>query len=214
MAAVTAVYLAMPLSPPQVAIEFQGFKPEKTMVFHLTLDTNFNNQIFLEARWLQVFPSYKNISTEQTNAFCVLYLTNRGSTRIWWFSAGCQVEAMTPQGWVTNVFSSFTTDPSSVGTSSKDDFNIGVPADAIKWRVTGSFQYYKRHDLVAEYLGWLTYDLGLGARRPSTIIRYLILTPAFVFGLLPEPEKQYGEVYSEFFTNRLSAHLPPVKPQQ
>jgi hypothetical protein len=207
VAAWLTYYLAKPLQPPDVSIELQGFNPEKMRVFHLKPDTNFNGRVFFEGEkedwWFRAFPSFQNFPTEQTNAFCTLHLTNRGSTRIWWISMDCQVEARTPNGWVTNEFSHFTTSPWSVGSSSKDIFNVFVPIDAMEWRVTGDYEYYKRHNMRLEYYGWLVDDLKLGQAVKSLpkIAVYPLLTVGWVFALLPEPRKKIGEIHSEFFTN-------------
>ena len=221
VAAWLAYYLTKPLQPPNVSIEFQGFEPAKTGVFHLKPETNFNGRVFFQGEkddwWFRAFPSFKNFLTEQTNAFCTLYLTNRGSTRIWWISMDCPVEARTPNGWITNRFGHFTTSPWSVGSSTKDAFNVYVPMDAIEWRVTGQYDYYKRHNMRLEYYWWLADDLKLGHAVKSLpkIAVYVLVAPAWIFAILPEPKEYYGgKIYSEFFTNQPPVNLLPPKPQQ
>jgi hypothetical protein len=217
----TTVYLAKPLPPPKVTIEFQSFKPEKTTVFHLAADTNDNNQLFYRSDsqsnwWFRAFPSSRSISLEQTNAYCVVYLTNQSLARIWWISMDCQVEAKTPNGWVTNVFSHFTTVPWSVGSSKKDIFSVYVPADAIEWRVTGEYQYYKHHNMRLEYFGWLVDDLKLGRveKQPPKVVVYPLIGIGWVLSLLPESKEEFGQIHSELFTNRppMVLSVPLKKP--
>jgi len=212
--AVTAIYLATPLAPPKASLEFQAFKPEKTKVFFLVADTNENNQLLYRSDsqsnwWFRAFPSSKSISLEQTNSYCAVYLTNQGLTRIWWISMDCQVEAKTPNGWVTNVFSHFTTVPWSVGSSKKDVFNVYVPADAIEWRVTGEYEYYKHHNARCDYVGWLLDDLMLGhnGKHPSKFIEYPLIGIACILSLLPEPEMQAAKIQSKIFTNCPSMYI-------
>jgi hypothetical protein len=207
VAMVTAVYLAKPLSPPKISIEFQSFKPDKARVFHLKPDTNDNNQVFFdcvrrEDWWFRAFPSFQNFLTEQTNAFCTLYLTNHGPTRIWWISLDCQVEARTPSGWVTNVFSHFTTTPWSVGSSTKDAFNVYVPMDAIEWRVTGQYEYFKRHCPSLEFIGWLSDDLDIKRKHPSGFIVYPLVPICWALGLAPRPKEEFSKIDSQIFTNK------------
>ena len=218
IATATTVYLAKPLPQPKVSIEFQLFKPEKTTVFHLVADTNDCNQLFYRSdsqsnSWLRAFPSSRSISLEQTNVCCAVNLTTQGLTRIWWISMDCQVEAKTPNGWVTNVFLHFTTVPWSVGSSKKDVFSVYVPADAIEWRVTGEYEYYKHHNAKCDYVGWLLDDLKLGqnGKHPSKFVEYPLIGIAWIFSLLPEPETHAAKIQSEFFTNRLSMYIPTTQ---
>jgi hypothetical protein len=156
--------------------------------------------------WLKSFPSSTNFPTEQTNLWCIAYLTNCGSTRIWWISSDCEIEARTPNGWITNKFSHFTTVPWSVGPFKKDIFYIGVPIDAIEWRVKGQYEYYNRHFPSLEFMGWLSDDLEWGTKkRPSSFLVYSVMPIAWTMSLAPRPKEKWQEFQSEFFTNRLPA---------
>ena len=209
IAAATTIYLALPSPPPRVSIEFNAFKPEETKVFHLVADTNDYNQLVYQSDsrtnwWFQAFPSSKQFSLDQTNVFCLVYLTNHGPTRIWWIPMDCQVEARTPIGWVTNRFGHFSTVPWSVGSLAKDDFSIYIPTDAMEWRVTGQYEYYKHHNARREYVGWLLDDLKLSSKKwqPSKFVVYPLIGPAWILSLLPEPKGQSVEIQSVLFTNR------------
>jgi hypothetical protein len=206
------IYFAIPLPTPKISIEFQSFKSDKIQVFQLVADTNSDNQLVYKSDsktnwWFTAFPSSRRFPLAESNVCCSVYLTNHGPTRIWWISLDCHVEARTSNGWITNCFGHFTTVPNSVGPFQRDDFWVYIPADAVEWRVTGKFDYYKRHNALQDYVGWLMDDLKFGHKgsHPPEIVIYPLYGFSWVLSLLPEPDGQSGEIQSNFFTNR-----PPI----
>jgi hypothetical protein len=203
------LYLMKPLPPPRVAIEFKGFTPTNTEVFHMELDTNDTKQVRFRDGWHVALASSTNYPTEQTNAFCTLYLTNQGPTRIWWISMDCAVEARTPQGWVTNYSRHYTTIPWSVGSQTKDKFIVYVPIDAIEWRVTGDYSYYPRHVPCFEFQGWLVNDLHKTEANSSKAFIYMVMPVIYLLALDRPPNEISCRIASPYFTNRPPAVITP-----
>jgi hypothetical protein len=204
IAALIIVYLAKPLPPPNVSIEFQGFESKDPRVFDLVAGTNEDGQFYYGSTdsWLSCLPSSDRFPTRQTNFLCILYFTNRGPTRVWWTPVDCEVEARTPNGWITNVFGHFTTMPGSMASSGKDVFKIYVPTDAIEWKVSGWYGYYPRHSPRQEFAAWLLDDEKYNPTRSPKFYEYLIMPFAWGLGLVPEPEGKDAQIFSDLFTNK------------
>jgi len=115
----------------------------------------------------------------------------------------CQVEAKTQTAGSLMSFA-FHDCPLERRLLKKDIFSVHVPADAIEWRVTGEYQYYKHHNMRLGYFGWLVDDLKLGRaeKQPPKIVVYPLIGIGWVFSLLPESKEEFGQIHSELFTNR------------
>ncbi len=212
-------YLVMPLRPPHVALQFQGFKPDRTRIMALTSVSYGDNgevRFTAPADGMSVYVGEaKDFPLSQTNSLAIICMTNHGPTRIWWTAwMDCRVEARTPNGWVTNQAMYLTWLPYSVASPSTDTFGVWVPNDAIEWRVHGWYGFYERHNARKEFIEWLFDDLGFGMKSPgdppkSNWLRYAVLYPLMLLGsatlLLPEPQEQIGVVTSALFTN-----IPPM----
>jgi hypothetical protein len=218
-----AIYLSEPLPPPKVSIEFEGFKTEKNMVFHLQMETNDNGGISYRGRskeqwWFSTRSSSTNFSLEQTNLCCGLYLTNCGSIIIWWISLDCRVEARTTNCWVTNYFSHFTLSPWSVSPSGKDEFGVYIPLNTIEWRVVGECSYFKHHNIILELACWLSDDFKRGSARPipkmtEYSLRSLSWVSDLTSKLLPRPSELGLDIQSKLFTNRPPALILTTQKQ-
>jgi hypothetical protein len=218
-----ASYLAKPLPPPHVSLQFQGFKPDRTKIMTLTCETNYNGEVsfYASADGMFVHLESKRFLTSQTNSLAIICMTNHGPTRIWWTAwMDCRVEARTANGWITNQAARLSWVPYSVPSSATDTFGVCVPSDAIEWRVHGWYGFYKRHNAREELFGWFNDDLGFGIKFPGDkhkprILEFGLGLPigfiAGILGVLPEPQKEYGEVSSELFTNKPPLDLPPGK---
>ena len=217
LAGAVTIYLMEPLPPPNVSFEFQGYEPAKTRIFDLVAGTNEEGEFFYGSKdrtgsspdwWFSCLPGSSKFSTRQTNVFCLLSLTNRGPTRIWWVPADCQVEAKTPDGWITNVFGHFTTTPSSVGSSRKRVFAVYVPANAIEWRITGIYEYDTRHSPRQEFWGWVLDDSDLWHKHSSQFLFDSMMPVDWILRIAPERRSETGQIFSDFFTNKPPINIP------
>jgi hypothetical protein len=208
------LYLMKPLPAPRIAIEFQGFTPAKTKVFHMKLNTNYTSEVQFSSvtdndNWFYSSASSTNYPTEQTNAYCIFYITNHGPTRIWCRSEYWEVEARTPQGWVTNTIAYNTTSPESVGPAKAEILDKFVPIDAIEWRVTGSYFYYPRHTPCFEFQGWLADDLHKTRVNSCKAFQYMVLPVICLLAIDRPPEEKQVYFHTPYFTNRPPAVATP-----
>ena len=146
---------------------------------------------------------FNGFTVRRTNIFAVICLTNHGPKMIWWNSGiDWELEAETPRGWVTNEPVRFSWAPHGVASSSNDIFWVDVPSDAIRWKVHGYFDHYNRHHVRLEFVEWL-FASGYAKRIPGVFLE----GTCWLLSLLPEPSKQWGEVSSEYLTNRPPAEF-------
>jgi hypothetical protein len=150
--------------------------------------------------------AFQGFKTSGSNTYATMCFSNAGKNTVWREFDSWDLEVETPNGWITNRPTHFTTVPWPLPPSSNKTISVKIPTDAIRWRIRAGYEYYDHHHVRYDLVDWL--------------IRHNMTKYAFnnvgngvgwVLRLLPEPEARYGEVYTVMLTNRAPSSInPPV----
>ncbi len=145
---------------------------------------------------------FQGFTIRGTNTYALVCLTNEGYRTVRPTGRGClETVIETKDGWITNREPPVTVLFFGIRPSSGEVFDVSLPSDSLRWRVTVGYSHYRRHNLREEVFDRLVRSRFWRAVEPfSNAIGWCL-------DCLPKPSAEYSDVSTSFLTNR-----PPVAP--